>query len=53
MRSPAWMVAYAVALVLLGAGMLTVVFVGARAALFFTVPALGAMLVAVYLTYKR
>lgn len=47
------MVAYAVALVLLGAGFLTVVFVGSRAALFFTIPALAAVLVAVYLTYKR
>ena len=53
MRSPAWMVAYAAALVLLGAGFLTVVYVGARAALFFTVPALAAMLIAVYLTLKR
>ncbi len=53
MRSPAWMVAYAAVLVLLGAGYVTVVYVGARAALLFTVPALVAALVSIYLTLQR
>ena len=53
MRSPAWMVAYTVVLVLLGAGYATMVYVGPRAALFFTVPALAAALVSVYLTLRR
>ncbi len=53
MRSPAWMVAYAAVLVLLGAGYVTVVHVGARAALLFTVPALVAALVSIYLTLRR
>ncbi|MDQ3428571.1 MAG: hypothetical protein M3479_01320, partial [Actinomycetota bacterium] len=52
-RSPAWMVAYAAVLVLLGAGYATVVYVGPRAALFFTVPAFVAALVSVYLTLRR
>lgn len=53
MRPPAWMLAYAAMLVLLGAGFVTVVYVGPRAALFFTVPALAAALVSVYLTLRR
>ena len=53
MRSAAWMVAYAAVLALLAVGYLTVVYVGARSALFFTVPALVAALVSVYLTLRR
>ena len=53
MRSPVWMLAYAAVLVLLGAGYATVVYVGPRAALLFTVPALVAVLVSVYLTLRR
>ncbi len=47
------MVAYAVMLVLLGAAYATLVFVGPRAALYITVAALAAALVAVYLTFRR
>ena len=53
MRSPAWMLAYAAVLVLLGAGYATVVYAGPRAALLFTIPALVAALVSVYLTLRR
>ena len=47
------MLAYAAVLVLLAAGYATVVYVGPRAALFFTVPALLAALVSVYLALRR
>lgn len=53
MRSPAWMLAYAVMLVLLGAAYFVLVYVGARAALFFSVPALLAALIATYLAWRR
>ena len=53
MRSPAWMVAYAVTLVLLGAAYATLVFSGPRVALLFAVAALVAVLVAVLLALKR
>ncbi len=53
MRSPAWMAAYAVTLVLLGAAYVTLVFSGPRAALVFALSALAAVLVAVVLAIKR
>ena len=53
MRSPAWMVAYAVVLVLLGAAYATLVFSGPRGALIFALAALAAVLVAVALALKR
>ena len=53
MRSPAWMVAYAVVLALLGASYATLVFSGPRAALFFALAALAAVVVAVVLALKR
>ncbi len=53
MRSPAWMVAYAVTLVLLGATYAALVFVGTGAALIFALVALVAVVVAVVLVLKR
>jgi hypothetical protein len=53
MRSPAWMVAYAVTLVLLGAAYATLVFSGPRVALVFALAALAAVLVALVLALKR
>ena len=53
MRSPAWMAAYAVTLVLLGAAYATLVFSGPRVALLFAVAALAAVLVAMVLALKR
>ncbi len=53
MRSPAWMVAYAAALVLLGATYATLVFSGPGVALLFALAALAAVLVAVALALKR
>jgi hypothetical protein len=52
-RSPAWMAAYAVTLVLLGAAYTTLVFSGPRVALLFAVAALAAVLVAMVLALKR
>lgn len=52
MRSPVWMAAYAVALVLLGATYAALVFVGSGAALVFSLMALIAVVVAVVLTLK-
>jgi hypothetical protein len=52
-RSPAWMAAYAVTLVLLGAAYATLVFSGPRVALLFAVAALAAVLVAMVLALKR
>jgi hypothetical protein len=52
-RSPAWMVAYAVVLVLLAATYATLVFYGAEAALIFALAALVAVLIAVALAIKR
>jgi hypothetical protein len=52
-RSPAWMVAYAVTLLLLGATYAALVFSGPRAALVFALAALAAVLVAVVLAIKR
>ena len=51
MRSPAWMVAYAVVLVLLGATYGTLVFFGPKLALLFSLAALATMLVAVALAW--
>ena len=53
MRSPAWMVAYATVLVLLGATYATLVFSAPRVALVFSLAALAAVLVAVVLALKR
>ncbi len=53
MRSPMWMVAYAIALVLLGATYAALVFVGSGAALVFALMALVAVVAAVVLTLKR
>ncbi len=53
MRSPVWMVAYAVVLVLLGAAYATLVFSGPRVALVFALAALAAVLVAVALALKK
>ena len=53
MRSPAWMAAYAVTLVLLGAAYATLVFSGPRVALLFAVAALAAVLVAMVLALRR
>lgn len=53
MRSPAWMVAYAVVLALLGATYATLIFIGPQAALIFALAALAAMLVALALAYLR
>ena len=53
MRSPAWMVAYAVVLALLGASYASLVFLGPRSALFFALAALAAVVVAVVLALKR
>ena len=53
MRSPAWMIAYAVVLVLLGAAYATLVFYGAEVALVFALAALATVLVAVALAIKR
>ena len=53
MRSPAWMVAYAGVLVLLGATYATLIFSGPRLALVFALAALGSVLVAVMLVLKR
>ncbi|BBL79509.1 hypothetical protein RxyAA322_13630 [Rubrobacter xylanophilus] len=50
MRSPAWMVAYAVMLGLLGASYAALVFIGPRAALLFSLAALAAVIVALVLT---
>jgi hypothetical protein len=52
-RSPAWMVAYAVVLVLLGAAYATLVFSGPRVALIFALAALAVVLIAVALAMKR
>jgi hypothetical protein len=53
MRSPAWMVAYAVTLVLLGAAYATLVFSDPRIALVFALAALAAVLVALVLALRR
>ena len=53
MRSPAWMVAYALVLALLGATYATLVFSGPKVALVFALAALAAVLVAVVLALKR
>jgi hypothetical protein len=53
LRSPAWMAAYAVTLVLLGATYATLVFFGSQVALVFALAALAAVLVAVVLALKR
>ena len=53
MRSPAWMVAYAVVLVLLGVTYAALVYYGPEIALAFALPALAAVMVAVALAIKR
>lgn len=53
MRSPAWMVAYAAMLVLIGAAYATLVFDGARAALLFALAALVAVVIALLLALFR
>jgi hypothetical protein len=53
MRSPVWMLAYAVALVLLGATYAALVFLGSKAALIFALMALVAVVTAVVLVLKR
>jgi hypothetical protein len=50
-RSPAWMVAYAVVLVLLGATYGALIFFGPTIALLFSLAALAAMLVTVALAW--
>jgi hypothetical protein len=52
-RTPVWMVAYAVVLALLGATYATLVFSGPKVALVFALAALATVLVAVVLTLKR
>jgi hypothetical protein len=53
LRSPAWMLAYAVALVFLGATYAALVFLGSEAALIFALMALVAVVTAVVLVLKR
>ena len=53
MRSPVWMLAYAVALVLLGVTYAALVFLGSEAALIFALMALVAVVTAVVLVLKR
>jgi hypothetical protein len=53
MRSPAWMVAYAVVLVLLGVAYATLVFSGPKAALVFALAALAVVLVSLALALRR
>lgn len=53
MRSPAWMVAYAVTLALLGAAYATLVFFGSQVALVFALAALVTVVAAVVLALKR
>jgi hypothetical protein len=52
-RSPAWMAAYAVTLVLLGAAYATLVFSSPRAALTFALAALVTVVVSLVLTLRR
>ena len=53
MRSPAWMVAYALTLVLLGATYGTLILFGPKVALLFALAALVAVLAAVALAFFR
>lgn len=53
MRSPAWMAAYAVVLVLLGATYGTLILFGPKVALLFALAALAAALVALALALFR
>jgi hypothetical protein len=53
MRSPAWMVAYAVVLALLGATYAALVFLGPDTALFLALAALVAVIVALALAILR
>ena len=53
MRSPAWMVAYAAVLVLLGAAYATLVFSGPKVALVFALGALAAVVASLALALKR
>ena len=53
MRTPAWMAAYAAALLLVGASYAALVFVGRGLALAFALAALVAVVAAVILTVRR
>lgn len=53
MRSPAWMVAYGIVLVLLGATYVALVFVGPGLALPIALLALAAMVVTLLLVFLR
>jgi hypothetical protein len=53
MRSPAWMAAYALTLVLLGATYGTLVLTGPKVALLFALAALAAVLAATALAFFR
>ena len=53
MRSPAWIVAYAVVLVLLGATYATLAFSGPKAALVLALGALAAVFVSLALALRR
>ena len=53
MRSPAWMVAYVVTLMLLGAAYVMLMFSSPRAALAFALAALVTIVVSLLLTLRR
>jgi hypothetical protein len=53
LRSPVWMVAYALVLAFLGAAYAALVFLGPRVALLLALAALVAVVVAVVLALKR
>ncbi len=53
MRSPAWMVAYAVVLALLGVTYTALVFYSPKTALVFALAALAAVVVSLVLALKR
>jgi hypothetical protein len=52
-RSPAWMAAYALTLVLLGATYGTLIFIGPKVALLFALAALASVLAALALAFFR
>ena len=53
MRSPAWMVAYALVLAFLGAAYAALVFLGSKAALFLALAALVAAVIAATLAFLK
>jgi hypothetical protein len=53
MRSPAWMVAYAIVLAMLGATYAALVFSGPKVAMVFALGALAAVVVSLALALKR